>query len=96
MPGVHKNQGERRLANAAGREGRGFPPWRSLWEGAKANVTGGAGAGPEHELEAQKRGLNPDGQQREAVGNGEKPALWLTSGVGVVASTYSCVKQIYL
>lgn len=79
-----------------GKEGASLRGGRSLWEGAKANVTGGAGAGPEQEPEAQKRGLNPDGQQREAVGNGEKPALWLTSGVGVVASTYSCVKQIYL
>ena len=45
-------------------------------------MTGGPGAGPEQELEARKWGLNPDGQQREAMGNGEKPALWLTSGGG--------------
>lgn len=56
------------------KEGASLRGGRSLWEGAEANVTGGAGAGPEQELEAQKWGLNPDGQQREAVGNGEKSA----------------------
>ena len=43
-------------------------------------MTAGDGAELEDELKAQKRGLNPDGQQRESMGNAEKPASRLTSG----------------
>ena len=49
-------------------------------EAQRPRVTAGDGAELEDELKAQKRGLNPDGQQRESRGNAEKPASRLTSG----------------
>ena len=77
-PGVHENQDERGPGERcrAGRRGLPSVEGGACGEAQRPGVTGGDEAEPEDE--PQKRGLNPGGHRREAMGNAEKPASRLT------------------